>query len=47
MRAQILYVRASAYGGMAKTSLSNLVWGFAFITAAIQSRLDRGSVSGR
>lgn len=25
------YVHASAYGGMVKTSLSNVVWGFAFI----------------
>lgn len=29
---------------MAKSSLSDVVWGFAFTTAAIQRRVERGSV---
>lgn len=38
MRAQILYVHGSACGGMAKTSLGNVVSGFAFIMTAVQIR---------
>lgn len=30
-----------------KIRLSDVVWGFAFIVTAIQSRLEMGSVPGR
>lgn len=36
------YVHASAYGGMLKTSLNNVVWGFAFINHSHSAQVREG-----